>query len=237
MRIQKILKNCAIIFFIICIVILAIDLFKVLKINFDFMGMQSAERISSSSKADEVRYEPTDYKIANKDEALEEIKNITLKLKENHVNSENVEELFEIANINKIEPFFYEYEKYAIVKYKLLNIIEDLPKLHKEINGFGNTGLKNYFNNNVAYIENYYGITSSDKFISFASSLDFLGDSKVEIAIVEDVTIEFDYDNDLLKFNMKIIADNGNSEVFAVKSDYYKTSNNQINPYVTLMIN
>ena len=103
MQFQKIITRLAIILLIICGIILAVDLFKVLKINFSFMGMQSSERISSSSSVDSVRYEPTNYVIANKEEALEEIKKITLDLKNEYINSNKDENLFEIANINKIE--------------------------------------------------------------------------------------------------------------------------------------
>ena len=124
MRVSKLLRRLAIVLFIGCIVIFSIDLLKILKVNLDFLGMQSTDRISSSSENEKIRYEPTDYVIANKDEVLAEIKNITIDFKEEYINSNKKTNLFEIANIDKLQGFFYEYQKYAVVKYKLLNIIQ-----------------------------------------------------------------------------------------------------------------
>jgi len=237
MRTQKILKTSAIIFFIVCVIFIAIDIFKVLKINIDFMGMQESKRISSSSKADAVRYEPTEYVITNKEDALEEIKKITVELKNEHIKSGNIEGLFEIANINKIEKFFYEYEKYVIVKYKLLNIIEDLPVLYKATKNNNTAELKSYFDKNLIYLENYYGITSSDDFITFVNSLKFLENNDIKIAVIQDATIYFDYNSDILTFNMKMISDNDNSNVYPIKVQYYESSSNQVAPYVEIRIN
>lgn len=233
MKSQKILRNFAIIVMIVCIIILAIDLFKVLKINVDFLGMQSSSRISSSSNAAEVKYEPTDYMIANKDDALDEIKKITVDLKNEYVESNKKEEAFEIANIHKLSNFFYTYDKYAVVKYKLLNIIEDLPILYKATQGSTDAQLKSYFNNNIMHIENYYGITSSDEFINLANTLSFLGNGKIKNAIVLVESINFDYDNDILDFSIELVADNGQSTNYYVKAHYYKTSDNQVTPYVS----
>ena len=157
MRSQKIIKGLALILMIGVIIFLGIDIIKSLKISVDYMGMQSSERISLSSNVPEIRYEPTDYDITNKDDVLEQVKKITLDLK-NEKTSKDVKGLVEIGNIHKIEGFFYEYEQYAVVKYKLLNIIEDFPKLHKATKGFSNEQLKDYFNQNSVHIENYYGI-------------------------------------------------------------------------------
>lgn len=233
MQFQKIITRLAIILLIICGIILAVDLFKVLKINFSFMGMQSSERISSSSSVDSVRYEPTNYVIANKEEALEEIKKITLDLKNEYINSNKDENLFEIANINKIEKFFYEYSKYAVVKYKLLNIIEDLPKIHKATANYTDNQLTTYFNDNSTHIENYYGITSSGEFINLAKSLSFLGSGKIEVAILQDTTISFNYETDVLTFSMKMKAENGKSSNYLVTAKYYRSSDNQVAPYVS----
>ena len=220
-----------------CVVFVAIDIFRVLEINIDFMQMQSSKRISSSSKADSVRYEPTEYVIGNKEDVLEEIKKITLNLKDEHVNFGSTEGLFEIANINKIEKFFYEYEKYAIVKYKLLNIISDLPTLCNNTKNSSDTALNEYFDKNLAHLESYYGITNRKDFIAFANSLDFLRDTVIKVAIVQDVTIYLDYNKDILTFNMKIVGENDNSSVYTVKVQYYESSNNQIAPYVEFKTN
>lgn len=236
MRSEKILKNTAIVFIVICVTLLAIEMFKALKINFNFMGMQSSTRVSSSSDAHEVRYEPTDYAITNKDEVLEEVKNITTALKNEYVNSGNKENLFEIGNIHKIENFFYEYEKYAVVKYKLLNIAEDLHKLYKATKGYTDTQLTSYFDNNKAYIENLYGITTSSTFNDLAKSLSFLEDSEVNMLIVKDETIDFDIDNDVLTFSVKVKSESNKSEFYFVKVDYYKTSDNQVTPYVNFRL-
>ena len=97
MRTQKILKRLAMILLIVCVVFIVIDLFKVLKINIDFMRMQSSSRISSSSITPEVRYEPNnEYIITNKEDVLEEIKIMTLELKEEYMTSEVEKELFEM---------------------------------------------------------------------------------------------------------------------------------------------
>ena len=236
MRAQKILRTCAIIFLIIFIVILALDLFDVLKINFNFLGMQKSERMATSSNNDAVRYEPTDYMITNKEEALEEIKKIALELKANKTNAETAG-LFEIANIHKLETFFYEYEQYTVVKYKLLNIIDELPILYKNIKGYADTQLESYFSENSAYIEKYYGITSSEDFINLANSLSFLGNGKVKLAIVETITIDFNFDTDTLRFNIKLKADNNESSTYVVKAQYFKTSDNQVTPYMSFVFN
>lgn len=233
MRFQKIITRLAIILLIICGIILAVDLFKVLKINFSFMGMQSSERISSSSSADSVRYEPTNYVIANKEDVLEEIKKMIVDLRNEYQNSNKKEDLFEIANINKIENFFYEYSKYAVVKYKLLNIIEDLPKLYSATKNYTDTQLTTYFNSNSTHIESYYGITDSSEFIKLAKSLNFLGDGKIDVAIVSDTTIDFNYENDTLTFSMKMKAENGKSSNYFVRAKYYRSSDNQVAPYVS----
>ena len=137
MRAQRILKGFVIISMIVCIVFLAIDLFKTVKINFNYAQMQSTTRISTSSSTEQLRYEPTDYKITNKEDVLEQIKKITLELKDEQNIADTIG-LFEIGNIQKIEPFFYEYEQYITVKYKLLNIVEYLPRLHRTIKGYTN---------------------------------------------------------------------------------------------------
>lgn len=237
MQFQKILKKVAVLFLIICIVLIVIDLFKILKINFNFINMQSSERISSINNADAIKYEPTDYIITNKEDALEEIKKITMELKKQYINSNKKEDLFEIANINKIENFFYEYEKYAIVKYKLLNIIEDLPKLYKNTKGYSDNQLKSYFEQNSVHIESYYGIKNSSDFVNLAKSLDFLDNSGVKLAVVLDSTINFDYENDVLTFNMRISSNNDKRGVYLIKSEYYKTSDNQVTPYVSFKVN
>lgn len=236
MRFQKLMKNLIIIFLIACVIFLAVDVFKTVKIGMDFAGMQSSERVSSSSKADEVRFEPTNYIIANKDEALEEIKKITIELKNNHDNLNQNVGLFEIGNIHKIETLFYEYQSYAIVKYKLLNIIEDLPKLYRDTKGYTNEQLKNYYNNNVIDIETVYGIRNSDEFVKFAQTLSFLGNGKIKKTVVDTITIDFDYENDILKFNMKLKADNGNIQEYSVRADYYKFTEQQVKPYIKFYV-
>lgn len=235
MRLQKMLKNLAIIFLIACAIFLAIDIFKMLKINFDFMGMQSSERISSSSTNDAVRYEPTNYVITNKEDAIEEIKKITIALKDDYKSSGKVN-LFEIGNIHKLEDYFYEYKSYAVVKYKLLNIIEDLPKLYSATKGYSNSELQTYFNNNISNIEKLYGITDTNDFIAFAKKIRFLGNGKVKTAIVDTGTINLDYIGDVLVFNMKLKADNGNIEQFFVRADYYKSNDNQVKPYLRFKV-
>lgn len=235
MRAQKALKTVGIIFLIVCVIFIAIDIFKVLKININFIGMQSSDRISASSSIDEIRYEPTDYKIANKDEALDEIKQIVVALKEDYSKKEIKEDLFEIGNIHKIENLFYNYESYAVVKYKLLNIIEDLPKLNSTIKGFNNSQLKVYYNENKAYIEKYYGITDSNKFIEFAKSLSFLDNGDIKRVAIDVASINFDYDNNNLKFNIKLRADNDNIVTYSIRCDYYKSSDAQVKPYVKII--
>jgi len=233
MRFQKILRRLAIIFFIICVVFLAIDIIKNIKISIDFMAMQSSGRISSSSTNDKVRYEPTNYVIANKEDALEEIKKITLGLKNEYEKSNEKVNLFEIGNIHKLEDYFYEYKSYAVVKYKLLNIIDDLPKLYSKIKGYGDSQLETYFNENSNYIESYYGITSSSEFIDLAKSLSFLGNGKIKKVVVDTGSIELDYENDVLIFDTKLRADNGNVETYFVRADYNKSRDNQVKPYVS----
>lgn len=235
MRFQKILKNFAIVVLIISIILLAVDIFKMLKINFNFMDMQSSNRISTTSTVDSVRYEPTNYVIANKEDALTEIKQITLGLKNDYINSNNKAKLFEIGNIHKIENLFYTYKSYAIVKYKLLNIIEDMPKLYNATKGYSNEQLTNYFNNNSAYIDKVYGITTATDFIELSKSLKFLDNSKIKYATVEVVTIDFDYDNDCLTFDMEL---EGNSiGWYSVRTDFYKSNDNQVKPYVSFIVN
>lgn len=235
MRALKILKTFAIIFLIICVIFIAIDIFKVLKININFMGMQSSNRIPSSSNVDEIRYEPTDYIIANKEDALEEIKKIVIELKSDYDEIEPKEELFEIGNIHKIENLFYNYESYAIVKYKLLNIIEDLPKLNNAIKGFSNSQLEVYYDENSAYIEKYYGITSSSEFVGFAKTLSFLGNGGIKRVALEVASINFDYDNNNLGFNIKLRAANDKIATYFIRCDYYKSSDNQVKPYVKII--
>ena len=230
MRSQKIVKTIALILLIAAIVFLAIDIIKSLTISFNYMGMQSSERISLSSNVPEIRYEPTDYEIVNKDDVLEQIKKIALDLK-NNKSSKDVEGLVEIGNIHKIEGFFYEYEQYAVVKYKLLNIIEDLPKLYKATKGLSNEQLINYFDQNAVHVENYYGIVSSEEFISLVKSLSFLN-NKIGFTAVRTATIEFDYDHDVLLFNLRVDAGE-KTEIYSVKAEYYRSTDNQVKPYVT----
>lgn len=234
MRFQKILKNLAIILLIICAVILAIDVIKNLKININFMKMQSSDRISFSSNEPKVKYEPTAYLIANKEDVLEEIKNLTIELKTQYENSVNKEKLFEIGSIHKIKNLFYDYQKYAVVKYKLLNIIEDLPKLYKETAGYTDSQLEKYFDDNFMHIENYYGITESGKFIVFAKSLHFLSGDKIEAVTLRDSSISFDYDNDILDFYIIIKTESGRSAEYSINIDYYESSDNQVKPYLKI---
>jgi len=231
MRAQRILKGFVIISMIVCIVFLAIDLFKTIKINFNYAQMQSTTRISTSSSAPQIRYEPTGYKITNKEDVLEQIKEITVELKNEQTVADTIG-LFEIGNIQKIEPFFYEYEQYITVKYKLLNIVEDLPRLHRTIKGYTNEQLINYFNENSSYIEKYYGITASNEFVNLAKSLSFLGKNDISFAAVRTASIEFDYDSDMLLFIFRVDAGE-NSEIYSVKVEYYKSTDNQVKPYVT----
>ena len=231
MRAQRILKGFVIISMIVCIVFLAIDLFKTVKINFNYAQMQSTTRISTSSSTEQLRYEPTDYKITNKEDVLEQIKKITLELKDEQNIADTIG-LFEIGNIQKIEPFFYEYEQYITVKYKLLNIVEYLPRLHRTIKGYTNEQLINYFNENSSYIEKCYGITASDEFVSLAKSLSSLGNNDISFAAVRTASIEFDYESDMLLFIFRVDAGE-NSEIYSVKVEYYKSNDNQVKPYVT----
>ena len=122
MRAQKILKNFAIICLILCVIFLAIDIFRTLKINIDFLSMQSSDRISLSSEADEVRYEPTKYTIKNRAEALEEIKKIVIGLK-NEYNSSNQKVVPETSfNDNIIIPRniqFLEFNQFSQINFFL----------------------------------------------------------------------------------------------------------------------
>lgn len=231
MRAQIFLKRFAIVLMIICIFFFGIQTFKVLKIGFNFFGMQSTERISSSSSAHEVRYEPTGYTISNKEEVLEEIKKVTSGLK-NKQSENQTEELFEIEEIYKIQNFFYEYKSYAVVKYKLLNIIEDLPMLYLATKGYTDAQLESYFSKNTAYIEKYYGIQYSSDFIKLVKTLDFLDDGKISGAAINVGTISFDQDNDIFKVDIILTADNGQSSSYSIRSDYFKASDNQVLPYV-----
>lgn len=237
MRVSKLLRRLAIVLFIGCIVIFSIDLLKILKVNLDFLGMQSTDRISSSSENEKIRYEPTDYVIANKDEVLAEIKNITIDFKEEYINSNKKTNLFEIANIDKLQGFFYEYQKYAVVKYKLLNIIEDLPKLHSTTKNYTDSQLNDYLKNNSTHIEKCYGITSNDKFVELAKSLSFLGSGKTDMAIILDATVDYDYDDDTLEFYIQLVSENNKSQNYFVKADYYKSTDNQVTPYVSFSVN
>jgi len=194
--------------------------------------MQSSDRISSSSNADEVRYEPTNYIITNKEDALDEIKKITLALKEEYTNSNKDLNLFEFGNIHKIENLFYDYKSYAVVKYKLLNIIEDLPKLYNATKGLDNNGLESYLSNNSADIEELYGITYEEEFIDLAKSLSFLENGKVDLSVIDIATVDLDYDNDVLIFEIRVKAENGNIKTYFVRADYYKSNTNQVKPYV-----
>ena len=232
MRLQNKIKNVAAILFIVCAIILGISIIKTLKININFLKMQSPERISSSSKKEKINYEPTDYTIVNKDEVLEEVKKITLEFKNEHINSGSTEGLFEIANINKIEKYFYGYDKYAVVKYKLLNIVDNLPKLYKATKGKSNVELEKYFNNNTADIEYYYGITKYSDFEALVNSLGFLGGNNVKTALVQSLTIDFDYDNDVLGFQIGIISNSNMLKNYSVLVQYFLEDENQIAPYV-----
>lgn len=235
MRAQKILRRVAIFFLVVCIIFLAIDVIKTLKINFDYMQMQSSKRISLSSNEPEIRYEPTDYKISNKEDMLEQVKEVVRDLKAEQ-SSDDIEGLVEIGNINKIEVFFYNYEQYTIVKYKLLNIMEDLPKLYKATKGYTNDQLKNYFENNSVHIDSYYGITSSDEFVELAKSLSFLGNNEISFAAVRTASIDFSYDLDTLTFNFRLDAGD-NTAIYRVKAQYYKASDNQVTPYLSFKVN
>lgn len=234
MRFQKILKRLAIFLLVGCIIILAIDVLKTVKINLDYKNMQSSTRISSSSNIANIKYEPTDYTILNKADALEEIKKITLDLKEEYMNSEQKEQLFEIGNIHKIERLFYNYESYMVAKYKILNIIDELPKLTEKIKGYSNSQLSTYFENNSSYIDKYYGITTSDTFINFAKSLSFLDGTGIKRSVIDVDSVSFDYDNDILSFKLMIKADNDKIESYSVNIDYYDFSDNQVKPYVEI---
>lgn len=234
MRFRQLLINIAVTLLIIGTIFLLIDLVKTVAVTAGYRNNQSSsQRISSSSNASEIRYAPETVVITNKEDALTEIKKITLSLKDEYEKSQNKERLFEIANIHKIKNLFYNYEKYAIVKYKLLNIIEDLPKLKKATNGYSAEQLKNYFDQNSEYIEEYYGIIDNSNFAKLIKSLEFLGSSNIAFATLNSSTIRFDQNNDVLNFKIELGVENGNSKFYIVNSNYYKSSDNQIFPYVT----
>lgn len=235
MRAQKILIRAAIIFFVMCIIFLGIDIFKTLKISIDFNKMQSTDRIASSSNAPEIKYEPTRYVILNKEEFLEDVKKITIELKSEYINSKEKKKMFEIANIHKIEGFFYTYELYTVVKYKLLNLVEEFPKLYSNIRNYNDNQLEEYFNTNASYIEKYYGITLDSEFVEFAKSLNFLENEKITNAIVDVETIDFDYENDTLKFKIKLKTNNDKNISYLIKAEYYRSSDNQVKPYIKVL--
>lgn len=233
MRTQKFIKIFVIACFIACGIFIAIDIIKSLKISADFMKMQESSRITSSSNEAAIRYEPTDYNIKNKGEMLDAVKNLTYDLKSNFVVSKD---LFEIANIHKIESYFYEYKKYLVVKYKLLNIIDDLPKIYSQTKGVTNAEIENYFNKNRDHIEKYYGITESSEFVELAKSLNFLGSDKVNLAIILTETIAFEPDSEVLTFYIKLKT-NKDNKVYFVKVCYTKTSDLQVLPYLSFIVN
>jgi hypothetical protein len=231
MRGRKLLINFGIIFLIICTIIISIDIFKRINASFSFVKMQSTTRISSSSDEERIKYEPTNYVITNKDEILEKIKDATSLLKNNILDSKETSSLFEIGNIHKIENLFYEYKSYAIVKYKLLNIIEALPKLTEITLNYTDEQLESYFIQNASNIENVYGITKSNEFIGFVKSIREL--DSIKSAIISASTISFNYNDDRLNFYIEF-SDGRDSKFYFVDIFYYNSNTNQIRPYLTI---
>lgn len=232
MRYQKFLKGLVYFLIIVCSVVLIIDAIRLIKIEIHYINMNSTTRISASSTNEAVRYEPTEYKIKNKEQVLKNIEEFTAKLK-NDNSKFATDQLFEIGGIYKVSYLFINYEQYMAAKYKLLNIIDELPKLYKVTIGYTSEKIAEYFDKNSSYIEQYYGITTKSDFENLVKSLSFLKNTNIKMAELADETVNYDTENNILTFSIILYTENGDASIYSVKLNYFKTSEAQVVPYLS----
>jgi len=219
-----------IVLLVLSIIVFGRDLLELLGIGTRFLATTTESRVSNKSTLTSIKYSSTDNIVEHKNEIFIKLKdyNNTLIAKKGEVD----EEIFEIKNIHKIKDYYMDYKKYFIVKYKLFNMIEDIPKLRESTQNMTDLELSSYFSNNRDYIENIYGITDSNVFREFVKSLSFFNNSEVKSASVRISSIINDKETFTLMFKLVLFNNKDEMQEYHINSDYYKTTENQIAPYI-----
>ncbi|MBQ7668739.1 MAG: hypothetical protein IJS47_05380 [Clostridia bacterium] len=228
---DKVLYGMAIALVVLCAIFLGYDIWKVAKVEVGYLETTTNSRVSVSKSKKELKYKPTNNVVEHGDEIFEAVKEVAFSLNSTKKGSTNT---LEIKNIQKIQEYFLEYKKYLVVKYKLINIIEDIPNLYRATSGASNESKTQYFLNNKDKIEKIYGIKDKDTFVDFANTLGNFNNGRVVSASIRISSIVFDVDNHDLMFNFVLFSSKDKYIEYAVTSSYYDFTDNQVAPFVAI---
>ena len=227
----KVLRIVTIIVIIVCVLFLAYDLLKVAMVEARYAQTTVTGRVSVNKSMKELKYKPTDNVVEHADAIFNNVKAEASSL--NNSKKDDIKVL-EIKNVHKLQDYYIEYKKYLIVKYKLINIVEDISRLSNATSGMNDVQLTQYFSTNKDSIEKIYGIADSNNFVKFAKTLDFFKNGKIESASVRNSSIVFDVESHTLRFSLAIFIDAKNYQEYQLTSKYYESSDNQISPLLTI---
>lgn len=220
-----------IVLLVLCIIIFGKDLLDLIKLNLSFLSTKTETQVVVKDSMKSIKYAANDNIVENNDEILKELKELNNTLIANDRDNDNI---FEIKNIHKIKDYYPEYKRYFIVKYKLFNMVEDIPNLYNKTKSLTDTQLENYFYNNANIIEQKYGIADKESFVNFANSLDFLNNKEITSVSIRISSIVCDAENYNVTFNLVLFTGENDYREYKIKTDYYITTDNQTAPYVTI---
>jgi len=86
-------------------------------------------------------------------------------------NNEFASNYDDIDRFYELQPYFLEYKLYLSTKYKVKQILDELPSLINKTAGLSESGINSYYEQNSEYIDKVFGIENAEEFKVAINSL------------------------------------------------------------------
>lgn len=195
------------------------------------------ENINSDTSVSTRQYDKLKYKteIQFTDKSKEVLNKVFIAINDELLENNTFDTKYEdIGGFYELQPYFLEYKLYLATKYKVQNIMSELPNILDKTANLSDDELNIYYENNKENLEKTFGIENVEEFTILVKGLKSLKDSD-ELKLV---TYPKGIYHNTRERKISIFCDIiGNDAVASVNLHFkpYYTSLNQSAPYVKIM--
>lgn len=141
----------------------------------------------------------------------------------------------DIDGFYDLQPYFLEYKLYLATKYKVKDIMEELPAFLSEVSNFSESDIISYYNNNKKYLDEKFGIETVDELQNFIICLKQLKLSKSVKLHFYSSTIYHNAKNRTISIFGDIEGENNTYTSVNFQFKPYYSTVNQASPYVKII--
>ena len=140
-----------------------------------------------------------------------------------------------VKNFYKLEQFFPTFKYYYIAKLKVRNAIyTELPILYDNTHALSDLELQEYFNNNIDYLEEKWGINDFSKFAGIVSTIKQTNGKKIASCELED-SYFYTSSTGVLNFRIIVTLEDTSTLYVNAKAYSYETNEYQSAPIVRFL--